>query len=602
VLSEAERTAALYSLLQESTQVQIRFFITVLQQMARSDPMSALLSPSHSSSECGPPVGGVPHCQLADAPRRAADPMADQMEAKLASLGLKSPSAMKSPASPGGRGARQSSDAAGFLSPNLASMYGAGAMSGDAASMLAAQRAKLKANRISAPGTLAGDSSARNFNGGSLDQVAEGGRSPGAQPHRSLGGMGADGSGNGAARPKSTDGLSQAAKSPRASGPLDDQLSPIQSGNWSSMVNTPLLPMFDEKAQGGHGAANADLDAASAQLAAVGNGAANSRILLEQDVAKYRRKSQQGMPGQGGQQQQTSGAPGVQGVLSGMYDGATSPGASPNMGGSSPGPWNATQQDFLRHAMANVSSPGGASNGGFNMAMSPNALAGLQSPSGGLGNPVNMQMMNAMAAMGGLGNMSAAQFLAMQQQILQSQQQIAAMAAAGNAGTYRSQHQLHQQQQQQMNQPMPMRQNSGGLGGFGGGLSPGVGLNSSGRRSPGLPARTPMASSRSGAPPSAGAPGGGKEEEEVPPLNVLEDTAAWLRYLRLHKYTPNFEGSKWRDMVLMDDAALEAKGVAALGARRKLLKTFELVRAKYGIKTPGDDKEAPEVPSKDAEE
>lgn len=56
VLSEAERTAALYSLLQHSTQVQIRFFITVLQQMARADPMTALLSPS---------VGGEclgPHC------------------------------------------------------------------------------------------------------------------------------------------------------------------------------------------------------------------------------------------------------------------------------------------------------------------------------------------------------------------------------------------------------------------------------------------------------------------------------------------------------------------------------------------------------------
>ena len=46
VLSEAERTAALYSLLQHSTQVQIRFFITVLQQMARADPMTALLSPA----------------------------------------------------------------------------------------------------------------------------------------------------------------------------------------------------------------------------------------------------------------------------------------------------------------------------------------------------------------------------------------------------------------------------------------------------------------------------------------------------------------------------------------------------------------------------
>ena len=53
VLSEAERTAALYSLLQHSTQVQIRFFITVLQQMARSDPMTALLSPAMGGKSAG---------------------------------------------------------------------------------------------------------------------------------------------------------------------------------------------------------------------------------------------------------------------------------------------------------------------------------------------------------------------------------------------------------------------------------------------------------------------------------------------------------------------------------------------------------------------
>ena len=60
VLSEAERTAALYSLLQHSTQVQIRFFITVLQQMARSDPMTALLSPA---------MGGEPTLLLDDMSR-----------------------------------------------------------------------------------------------------------------------------------------------------------------------------------------------------------------------------------------------------------------------------------------------------------------------------------------------------------------------------------------------------------------------------------------------------------------------------------------------------------------------------------------------------
>jgi hypothetical protein len=47
VLSEAERTAALYALLQQTTQVQIRFFIQVLQQMGKNHPMSGVLSPTN---------------------------------------------------------------------------------------------------------------------------------------------------------------------------------------------------------------------------------------------------------------------------------------------------------------------------------------------------------------------------------------------------------------------------------------------------------------------------------------------------------------------------------------------------------------------------
>ncbi|KKF94438.1 Protein VTS1 [Ceratocystis platani] len=46
VLSEAERTAALYALLQQTTQVQIRFFIQVLQHMGKSHPMGSVLSPT----------------------------------------------------------------------------------------------------------------------------------------------------------------------------------------------------------------------------------------------------------------------------------------------------------------------------------------------------------------------------------------------------------------------------------------------------------------------------------------------------------------------------------------------------------------------------
>ena len=79
-------------------------------------------------------------------------------------------------------------------------------------------------------------------------------------------------------------------------------------------------------------------------------------------------------------------------------------------------------------------------------------------------------------------------------------------------------------------------------------------------------------------------------------LATLNDVAAWLRQLRLHKYTPNFESSHWKEMVVMDDKALEDKGVAALGARRKMLKTFELVRKKYGIKMDGEESPGSGVP------
>lgn len=511
VLSEAERTAALYSLLQESTQVQIRFFITVLQQMAHSDPMSALLSPNHNSL------------------------MAEQMEAKMASLGIKSPNAAatKSPNSPGARNFRQSTDAAGFLSPNAAALYGG---NNDAAAMLAAQRAKLKANRISAPGTLAGDYGGRNFSGGNLDLVQEN-RSAGDSTNM---------------RPKSTDGLaSAAAKSPRPSGPLDDTLSPITgSGNWASMVNTPLVPMFGDDNNG-----QAALDAAAAQLASVAQ--EQRGVMLDQDVSKYRRKS---------------------GNPQGATGSHSSPMASPNLAAAtSPAMWNASQNDFLRQAMASSSPlPGSGNSGSFGMQMSPNSLAGLQSPSGGLSNPVNMQMMNAMAAMGGLGNMSAAQFLQMQQQILQNQQQIAAMAAGNyqsslNSSTFR--------------QPNSGNRSAGMPGSAFQNLSPSVGLPvSAGRRSPASTNRSPLPP-RSGGPVSAAsaAPHG---EDDVADLKLLQDIPNWLRVLRLHKYTPNFENTNWKEIVVMSDKDLEDKGVAALGARRKMLKTFEIVREKHGIPHP----------------
>ena len=56
VLTEAERTAALYKLLQQATQVQIRFFLTVLQQMASKTPVNHLLSPASFEKGMSPRI------------------------------------------------------------------------------------------------------------------------------------------------------------------------------------------------------------------------------------------------------------------------------------------------------------------------------------------------------------------------------------------------------------------------------------------------------------------------------------------------------------------------------------------------------------------
>ncbi|KAI7883740.1 hypothetical protein K492DRAFT_235146 [Lichtheimia hyalospora FSU 10163] len=69
-----------------------------------------------------------------------------------------------------------------------------------------------------------------------------------------------------------------------------------------------------------------------------------------------------------------------------------------------------------------------------------------------------------------------------------------------------------------------------------------------------------------------------KKYTDAVDMQLLEDVPAWLRSLRLHKYNPIFETMKWQEMIRLDDEALSVKGVAALGARRKMLKVFDQVK------------------------
>lgn len=235
VLSEAERTAALYSLLQHSTPVQIRFFLSVLHHMAQSDPMTALLSPNPNNAS---------------------------MQDKLNALNLKSPSAG------GGSGFMGSPTVNQFLGPESA---------------LDAQKSKLRQqqNRISAPGTLQPSDRWTSH----LDQVNERGASPGAESNASS--RSRSRSPQPDLRPKSTDYSGKDGRSPRVGlglhQPVPEAASPVTSPflnnpSWASMANTPLVPMFtDGKSDVGNA-----LNMANYSLGQQG------RVALD-DPRKYRR-------------------------------------------------------------------------------------------------------------------------------------------------------------------------------------------------------------------------------------------------------------------------------------------------------------------------
>ncbi|CAO3599099.1 unnamed protein product [Absidia cylindrospora] len=61
-------------------------------------------------------------------------------------------------------------------------------------------------------------------------------------------------------------------------------------------------------------------------------------------------------------------------------------------------------------------------------------------------------------------------------------------------------------------------------------------------------------------------------------MELLKDVPAWFRSLRLHKYNNIFAPMRWQDIIQLSDQDLQDKGVAALGARRKMVKVFQTIQ------------------------
>ncbi|KAI9646239.1 Flap-structured DNA-binding and RNA-binding protein [Ciborinia camelliae] len=283
VLSEAERTAALYALLQQTTQVQIRFFIQVLQQMGKSHPMSGVLSPANFDK----------------------DPMSNRLNDamnKLSADGSRN-SMGRPPATPSAK--RHSG-----LDPSTIN-----AMFPDAAAAIATEKAKYtqqtgnppSSNRnsaaydnraslttpiISGPGDSADNAAppASPWGSRSNDQAnrpkSSSGQTPMGQfmqPPPSAGGLRSP-------RPTQIQGSSNlqntVLNAPDNTGSDMPLLSPYNAGNgnWASMVNTPMVPNFNTA--NSNNQADMVANATAMKMAALST--VNNRFALD-DVRKYRR-------------------------------------------------------------------------------------------------------------------------------------------------------------------------------------------------------------------------------------------------------------------------------------------------------------------------
>ncbi|SPO02711.1 probable Protein VTS1 [Cephalotrichum gorgonifer] len=478
VLSEAERTAALYALLQQTTQVQIRFFIQVLQQMGKNHPMSSVLSPASFDK----------------------DPMSNRLSDAMSKLNVDS--ARNSMARPSNAGKRQSG-----LDPSTIN-----AMFPDAAAAIATEKAKFTQQTGNPPAsnrnsTVAGpaevgEPSAQNpaspwgaANAG--DTLSQ------SKPATSLPPMGQF------VQPQPTSGLRSPRPPPLASStniqnttltapdtnPADlPILSPYATGsnNWASMVNTPMVANFNTTNPNNQ--ADMVANATAMKLAALST--VNNRFALD-DVRKYRKTK----PHEG----QGQHPPGLGGNPQGVH----LPGANVVM--------------INEHGQV----------------VSRDQMLALQAQQG----------------MGSFGQRSrpSSPGLPIQQ----------GFPSGAGGMTFTS------------------PRNNGFLSAYDGSQLMGNGIQPVNLNQLGIPNyegyhsdHSDMARGRS----PRGRRGNSKPPEDPTDPTLLQDIPAWLRSLRLHKYTDNLKDMQWTDLVELDDKALEERGVNALGARRKMLKVFEQVK------------------------
>ena len=294
VLSEAERTASLYSLLQQATKVQILFFIQTLEEMLRKHPMPGILSPTKAGDQG---VSYPLHKDTSDA-NVDSDNISNRMSDTLGKEGSRHSLGRPLP-SPGNK--RNSG-----LDPSTIT-----AMFPDAAAAIAKKKAEFTQHTGNAP-TSNRNSAAfgerSSLVAPSISEPTENAKENIIQNPTPWGQRAAEN------RPKSSSGqqpmghfsqpLTSGVRSshqlqltghnnvqttsinaPENPGDLP-MLSPYNIGNasWASMSNTPMAPNFNTQ----QAATQADMVANATAMKLAALSTVNNRIALD-DVRKYRR-------------------------------------------------------------------------------------------------------------------------------------------------------------------------------------------------------------------------------------------------------------------------------------------------------------------------
>ena len=520
VLSEAERTAALYALLQQTTQVQIRFFIQVLQQMGKNHPMSSVLSPANfDKGKMSVPTAPATGAELIP----TSDPMSNRLSDAMNKLNVDSSRNSYARNSTIGSLKRQSG-----LDPSTIN-----AMFPDAAAAIATEKAKFTQQTGNPPSS--------NRNSAAIDSrvsVSTAGVAGGVDSRESaasstgtwMGGSGSNAEHSSSKGPSGQPPMGQFVQPPPSAGlrsprpqlannaPIQSTtltapektqadlplLSPYQtSGNWASMVNTPMAANFstnpNPNAGNASGAQQADMIANATAMKLAALSTVNNRFALD-DVRKYRRARSNEAPGSS----QGPLSPNPQGLGLSSTNVVMINEHGQVLSREQVMAMQAQQGLALGHQRSRPNSPG------LPLHPSGTALPPFASPqhNGFLtAYDGSAPLLNS-----GIPTVNLAQF---------------------------------------------------GVGGHEGYLSD----------------HSDIARGRS----PRGRRGSSKPPEDPTDPTLLQDIPSWLRSLRLHKYTDNLKDLQWTDLVELDDKALEDRGVNALGARRKMLKVFDQVKGKCSV-------------------